>query len=333
MSLAFESIFGGKKVPLFLAPQAGVSEAPFRRLCREYGADVVVSEFVSADGLCRGNEKTHHYLRFDDEERPIGVQIFGSDPGMMADAAALVTEVYGPDFVDINFGCPVKKVVKRNGGSGCLRDLDLVGEITRAVVDATPIPVTAKTRSGFDEETRDAVSIGRRIQDAGARMITLHPRTRADMYSGSARWSEIRDLVEALDIPVVGNGDIRTGADARRMWDETGCHGIMMARGTHGAPWLFSQARAALDGLPVPEAPDIPERFRVCLRHARNAIDFGGDPRRAAVEFRKHLGWYTKGIPGGKRLREELFQVTTLEEMEALLSGYLAERDVAVSAR
>jgi len=320
-------------VPLFLAPQAGVSEAPFRRLCREYGADVVVSEFVSADGLCRGNEKTHKYLRFDDEERPIGVQIFGSNPGMMADAAALVTEVYAPDFVDINFGCPVKKVVKRNGGSGCLRDLELVGKITRAVVDATPIPVTAKTRSGFDEKTRDPVAIGLRIQDAGARMITLHPRTRADMYSGSARWKEIRDVVEALDIPVVGNGDIRTGDDARRMRDETGCHGIMMARGTHGAPWLFAQARAALDGLPVPEAPDIRERFRVCLRHARNAIDFGGDPRRAAVEFRKHLGWYTKGIPGGKRLREELFQVTTLEEMENLLSGYLAERDEMVPAR
>jgi len=293
---------------------------------------VVVSEFVSADGLCRGNEKTHQYFRFEHDERPIGVQIFGSDPTMMADAAALVTEVYAPDFVDINFGCPVKKVVKRNGGSGCLRDLTLVEEITRAVVAATPLPVTAKTRSGFDERTRDPVGIGRRIQEAGARMITLHPRTRADMYSGNARWSEIRDLVEALEIPVVGNGDIRTGEDARRMWEETGCHGIMMARGTHGAPWLFAQARAAVDGLPVPPAPDIPERFRVCLRHARNAIEFGGEPRRAAVEFRKHLGWYTRGIRGGKRLREELFQVTTLEEMEAILSGYLVKEALGAGA-
>jgi nifR3 family TIM-barrel protein len=328
MSSDFLSVFQGPRVPLFLAPQAGVSETPFRLLCREFGADVVVSEFVSADGLCRGNEKTHQYLRFDDEERPIGVQIFGSDPAMMANAAALVSEVYAPDFVDINFGCPVKKVVKRNGGSGCLRDLSLVGSITRAVADSTPIPVTAKTRSGFDEKSRDPVRIGLAIQDAGAQAVTLHPRTRADMYGGKARWEEIRALVEALEIPVVGNGDIRTGEDARRMRDETGCQGIMMARGTHGAPWLFTQARAALQGLPVPDAPDTPERFRICLRHARNAIAYGGEPRRAAVEFRKHLGWYTKGLPGGKRLREELFHVTTLEEMETLLTGYLEERTV-----
>jgi len=317
------SVFEGDRVPLFLAPQAGVSESPFRRLCREYGADVVVSEFVSAAGICRGNERTRDYLRFDDDERPIGIQIFGSEPEVMADAAAHVTEVYAPDFVDINFGCPVKKVVRKNGGSGCLRDLNLVGAITRAVVDATNLPVTAKTRSGFDEISRDPVGIGLRIQEAGARMITLHPRSRADMYGGEARWSEIRAMTEALDIPVVGNGDIRTGEDALRMRQETGCRGIMMARGTHGAPWLFRQARAALDGNPIPPDPDIHERFQVCLRHARNAIEFGGDPKKAAVEFRKHLGWYTKGIPEGKKLRIELFQVTSLEEMEELLEGYL----------
>ncbi|MFC1575501.1 tRNA dihydrouridine synthase DusB [Gemmatimonadota bacterium] len=321
----FLSIFQGDKTPLFLAPQAGVSESPFRRLCREYGADVVVSEFVSADGLCRGNEKTHHYLRFDASERPIGMQIFGADPAVMADAAALVTEAYAPDFVDINFGCPVKKVVKRNGGSGCLRDLSLVGDIIRSVVNATPVPVTVKTRSGFSESTRDPVGIALRVQEAGARMITLHPRTRADMYGGHARWDEIRALVEALEIPVVGNGDIRTGEDALRMKKETGCHGIMMARGTHGAPWLFEQARAALDGNPIPPNPGVEERFRVCLRHARKAMEFGGDTRRAAVEFRKHLGWYTKGIRGGSRLRQELFQVTSLQEMEALLLGYLED--------
>ena len=324
MSQDFLSIFKEGRVPLFLAPQAGVSESPFRRLCREFGADVVVSEFVSAAGLCRGNKKTHRYLRFDDEERPIGIQIFGADPEMMAEAAALVTEIYAPDFVDINFGCPVKKVVRKNGGSGCLRDLTLVEDITHAVVEATTVPVTVKTRSGFTEGTRDPVAIGLRVQEAGAQMIILHPRTRADMYGGHARWEEIRDLVEALEIPVVGNGDIRTGADARRMYDETGCHGIMMARGTHGAPWLFNQARAALDGLPIPPDPEIAERFEICLRHARNSIEFGGEPRQAAIEFRKHLGWYTKGIRDGKRLREELFQVTSLEEMENLLQGYLS---------
>jgi tRNA-dihydrouridine synthase B len=323
MTTQFESIFRSGRTPLFLAPQAGVSESPFRRLCREYGADVVVSEFVSADGLCRGSEKTRGYLRFHDDERPIGIQIFGSEPAVMADAAARVAEWYAPDFIDINFGCPVKKVVKRNGGSGCLRDLRLVEDITRAVADATPLPVTVKTRSGFDEGTRDPVGIGLRVQDSGARMITLHPRTRADMYGGQARWQEIRALVEAVDIPVVGNGDIRTGADALRMKETTGCNGIMMARGTHGAPWLFRQTKAALNGEPVPPDPDVPERFRVCLRHARNAMEFGGDPERAVVEFRKHLGWYTKGIPNGKALRGKLFRVKALEEMEALLAGHL----------
>lgn len=326
MNTGFLRVFQSRRVPLFLAPQAGVTESPFRRLCREFGADVVVTEFVSADGLVRGNARTHGYLRFDDEERPIGVQIFGADPAMMADAAAQITELYQPDFIDINFGCPVKKVVRRNGGSGCLRDLSLVYSVVKSVVEATRLPVTVKTRSGFDEASRDPVTIGKTVQEAGASMVTLHPRTRADMYGGKARWEEIRALVETLEIPVVGNGDIRTGADALRMREETGCHGIMMARGTHGAPWIFRQARAALEGRPIPPDPDVEEKFRICLRHARNAMDFGGDPRRAAVEFRKHLGWYTKGLPAGNRLRQELFRVDSLEEMEALLGGYLARR-------
>ena len=248
-------LFQGSKTPLYLAPQAGVSESPFRRLCRDFGADVVVSEFVSADGICRNRERSEKYLRFEAEERPIGVQIFGSEPQMMADAAALVTELHAPDFIDINFGCPVKKVVRKNGGSGCLRDLDLVQRIIKAVAAATPLPTTVKVRSGFDEASRDPVTIGLRCQEAGARVITLHPRTRADMYSGQARWGEIRALARALEIPVVGNGDIRTGEDALRMKEETGCAGIMIARGSHGAPWIFRQARAALGGRPVPADP------------------------------------------------------------------------------
>ena len=324
MSQDLLSQLSGARTPLFLAPQAGVSESPFRRLCREFGADIVVTEFVSADGILHGNERTMDYLRFDEEERPIGVQIFGSDPATMGDAAAFVTETFGPDFVDINFGCPVKKVVKRNGGSGCLRDLDLVQDIIRACVDATPAPVTVKIRSGFDESSRDPVGIGLRCQDAGARMITLHARTRADMYRGFARWEEIRALKEALEIPVIGNGDITSGHDALRMREETGCDGIMIARGSHGDPWIFRQARAALDGEPIPEAPTVEERFHICLKHARNAIDFERNKTRAVLEFRKHLGWYTKGLPNGKQLRMELFQVETLEAMEEAIARYLA---------
>jgi nifR3 family TIM-barrel protein len=326
----FQMLAGGG-TPLYLAPQAGVSESPFRRLCRRFGADVVVSEFVSAAGIVMDSPRSRDYLRFDDAERPIGIQIFGADPAMMADAAAMVTELHAPDFIDINFGCPVKKVVKRNGGSGCLRDLDLVERIVRAVDDATPLPTTVKIRSGFDEKTRDPVRIALRCQEAGARVLCLHPRTRADMYTGQARWSEIRDVVEALEIPVIGNGDIGDGADARRMRDETGCAGIMIARGSHGDPWIFTQARAALDGRPVPAEPDVHERFEICLEHARNAIAFENNPERAIIDFRKHLGWYTKGLPDGRKLRTELFQSETLEDVEGLLEGYLERHSVAIS--
>jgi len=325
MSETMFEMLASERTPLFLAPQAGVSESPFRRLCRRFGADVVSTEFVSAAGVVRGNQRTRDYLRFDADESPIGIQIFGSDPEEMGEAAALVTELFEPDFVDINFGCPVKKVVKRNGGSGCLRDLDLVYDITRAVVEATPLPVTTKIRSGFDEKTRDPVRIGRVCQEAGSRMVCLHARTRSDMYSGQARWEEIAHLVEALDVPVVGNGDVRSGEDALRMREQTGCHGVMIARGSHGDPWIFKQARAALDGLPVPGEPTIEERFEICLEHARNAIAFERDAEKAVIEFRKHLGWYTKGLPNGRELRTQLFHVTTLEGMKEQLEDYLAQ--------
>ncbi|HEX2187787.1 MAG TPA: tRNA dihydrouridine synthase DusB [Longimicrobiaceae bacterium] len=315
----------GGRVPLYLAPQAGVSESPFRRLCRGFGADVVVSEFVSAEGIRRNDRKTHQFLRFNDEERPIGIQIFGADPAAMADAAALVEEVYEPDFLDINFGCPVKKVVSRNGGSGCLRDLDLVRDIIRAVKGAISIPTTVKIRSGWSEELRDPVEIALRCQDAGAEVLTLHARTRTQMYSGVANWDEIAAVKAALDIPVIGNGDVWSGEDARRMRDHTGCDGIMIARGSHGAPWIFRQARAALSGEPVPPDPEATERFRIVLEHARLAIAWEHEEEKAMIEFRKHLGWYTKGLPNGKALRQELFAVKRLAEAEGLLEGYLEE--------
>src|ERR671932_2939700 len=222
------------EVPLYLAPMAGVSESPFRRLCRRFGADVVVTEFLSAEGIRRENEATLDKLRFGADERPIGVQIFGADPRAMAEAAALVTDVFQPEFVDINFGCPVKKVVKRNGGSGCLKDLALPVSIIRAVSRATHLPVTVKTRSGWSEDTRDPVRIALRMQDAGARAFTLHARTRTQMYSGKANWDEIARVVEALDIPVIGNGDVLTAEDVVRLREHTHCAGIMVGRGAFG---------------------------------------------------------------------------------------------------
>src|SRR5215211_1680965 len=248
-------------VPLYLAPMAGVSESPFRRLCRRFGADVVVTEFLSAEGIRRENEATISKLRFGDDERPIGVQIFGADATAMAEAAALVTDVFQPEFVDINFGCPVKKVVKRNGGSGCLKDLGLVESIIRAVSRATHLPVTVKTRSGWSEDERDPVGIALRMQDAGARAFTLHARTRTQMFSGQANWDEIARVVEALEIPVIGNGDVQTADDIVRMREHTGCAGIMVGRGAFGNPWLFRDGRARLAGQAAPPAPQAAERF------------------------------------------------------------------------
>jgi tRNA-dihydrouridine synthase B len=332
MERSFLALLSKDRVPLYLAPQAGVSESPFRRLCRSYGADVVVSEFVSAEGIRRHDRRTHDYLRFDDAERPIGIQIFGADPRAMAEAAALVEEVYRPDFVDINFGCPVKKVVNRNGGSGCLRDLALVQGIIRAVRAAVATPVTVKIRSGWSEESRNPVEIALRCQEAGALALTLHARTRTQMYGGAADWDEIADVVHALDIPVIGNGDVWSGQDARRMHDHTRCAGIMIARGSHGAPWIFRQARAALDGLSLPDDPSVAERFRIVREHARLAIAFERDEQKAMIEFRKHLGWYTKGLPNGRHLRQELFEVSRLRDAESLLAAYEARESTAVAA-
>ncbi|MGI8496390.1 MAG: tRNA dihydrouridine synthase DusB [Gemmatimonadaceae bacterium] len=309
--------------PLYLAPMAGVSESPFRRLCRRWGADVVVTEFLSAEGIRRENEATLAKLRFGEEERPIGVQIFGADPIAMGEAARLVTDVFAPEFIDINFGCPVKKVVKRNGGSGCLKDIGLVQSVIRAVSGGTHLPVTVKIRSGWSEELRDPVTIALSCQDAGARALALHPRTRAQMYTGSARWDEIAAVVQALDIPVLGNGDIRTADDAVRMQRLTGCAGVMIARGSFGQPWIFAQARALLDGQAAIEAPPIAERFNVAVEHARMAADYETDPRGAAIEFRKHLGWYVKGLPGSAELRKKLHAVTALGEVEQIFGDYL----------
>jgi nifR3 family TIM-barrel protein len=287
------------------------------------GADVVLSEFLSSEAIRRRIRTTLEGAEFEKVERPIGIQIYGSDADAMAEAAGLITEHYSPEFIDINFGCPVKKVVQRNGGSGCLRDLDLVERIIRAVVNATHRPVTVKTRSGWNDQARDPVSIALRMQEAGARAFTLHARTRTQMFSGKADWDEIARVVEALDIPVIGNGDVESGDDIVRMREHTGCAGVMIGRGAFGNPWLFRDGQALLAGQPAPPAPTAAERFAVALRHARLAIRLQGDTRRTVLEFRKHLGWYTRGLHGSSALRQRLFQIESIAEAEAIFLEYL----------
>ena len=318
--------------PLFLAPMSGVSESPFRLLARRHGADVVVSEFISAVGVARGLEHLFEDMRFEPAERPIGIQLYGADATIMARAAEMVTAACRPDFIDINFGCPVKKVVKNNGGSGCLKDLTLVQRIIRAVQDATDLPVTVKIRSGWDETQRDPVTIALRCREAGARALTLHARTRTQMFTGEADWDEIARVVEALDIPVIGNGDVTTPEDVVAMRTHTRCAGVMIARGAFGNPWIFAQAHDLLAGRPKRPDPGPAERFVTALEHARLALRLQGDTRKTALEFRKHFGWYTKGVPGAASLRERLFQVESMREAEEIFAAYLAGSGVGQAA-
>jgi len=322
----------GHDFPLFLAPMSGVSESPFRLLCRRFGADVVVSEFISAVGVARGLEHLFDDMRFEQAERPIGIQLYGADATVMARAAEMVTEACRPDFIDINFGCPVKKVVKNNGGSGCLKDLDLVARIIRAVRSATHLPVTVKIRSGWDEAQRDPVTIAQRCREAGAEALTLHARTRTQMFSGAANWDEIGRVVEALDIPVIGNGDITAAEDVVAMRAHTNCAGVMIARGAFGNPWIFTQARDLVAGRPARLAPSPEERFATALEHARLALRLQGDTRKTALEFRKHFGWYTKGVAGAAGLRERLFQIESMQQAEAIFAAYLAGSAVEQAA-
>jgi len=306
---------------LLLSPMAGVTNRVFRRLCRTMGADTVYTEFISGDGLVRGSETTREMLRFTPDEHPIGVQLFGSDPEVLADAARQVMAT-GPDLVDINFGCPVRKVVRKEAGAAILKDLVLFREIIRAVAETVPVPVTIKMRAGWDESRLVHVEAAAIAAEAGARAVTLHPRTRTQGYSGAADWSRIARLVRESPIPVIGNGDIFTPEDATRMLTETGCAAVMIARGAIGNPWIFRRTRFLLDTGDVPPEPDAAERLETALLHARLDIEEKGEGG-AVREMRRHLGNYTRGLWKSTVLRRAAVQIESYAAMEALIHYYL----------
>ena len=303
-----------KQNPLVLAPMAGITDLPFRAICRGLGAGLVFSEMVSVEALVRAHKHTFGMLRTDPSERPVVFQIFGSRPASMAEAARIISTGEA-DFLDINMGCPVPKVLKSGSGAALLRDAGLAKEIMSAVVHASRIPVFVKIRLGWDAHTIVAVDIARAAESLGIAAITVHGRTKSQGFSGTADWTMIKAVKDAVSIPVIGNGDIRSGRDAARMIEETGCDGVMIGRAAQGNPWIFREARTYLLSGTASRPPTLEERRSVMLHHLRGLVRCAGETT-GVREMRKHLCWYTKGIPGGAEFRTKANRLDTVQEVE-----------------
>ncbi len=318
--------------PVMLAPMEDVTDRSFRLLCKEQGADMTYSEFVSADALIRNIASTTRKLSIDPAERPTAIQIYGRDPDTMAEAAR-IAEGARPDIIDINFGCPVKKVAGKGAGAGLLRDIPTMLAITRAVVDAVKVPVTVKTRLGWDHDNRIIVELAEQLQDCGIRALTVHGRTRSQMYTGSADWEMIARVKEnpRLTIPVIGNGDITTPSQAAEAFTRYGVDGVMVGRASIGAPWIFRYMKAAVDGQPSPEVSDA-ERFAMIRRQIRESVD-RIDEYRGILHIRRHLAASPlfKGIPDFRATRIEMLRADTLDALETILSRI--ETEILPAAR
>ncbi len=301
-----------------LGPMAGVTDLPFRLLCKEQGAGLLCMEMVSAKAILYNNKNTESLLAIHPEELPVSLQLFGSDPRIVSEMAKRIEE--RPfSILDINMGCPVPKVVRNGEGSALMKDPKLVYELVSAVVKAIRKPVTVKIRKGFDEEHVNAVEIARIIEEAGAAGVAVHGRTREQYYSGRADWEIIRRVKEAVRIPVIGNGDVSTCEQAAAIQEQTGCDGVMIARGAQGNPWIFSELSAYEETGAIPPRPEIDEIRNTMLRHARLQIEYKGSYL-GIREMRKHVAWYTKGLHGAARLREQINRVESYEELQKILT-------------
>ena len=316
--------FAGGKFPLYLAPMAGVSDKIFRQLCKERGADVLVTEFVSAEGVFRRNERTREYLDFDECERPLGVQLFGGNAEHMAEAARHVIDWVRPDFIDLNFGCPVNKVVAKNGGSALLKDCPALAAVAGAVVKAVaPVPVTGKIRIGWDDNSINAVTVAHILEDLGIAAIAVHGRTRGQGYSGAANWEVIGEVAASVSVPVIGNGDITNAADVAKRRAETNIAGVMIGRAAMSSPWIFDQIKHELATGEILPPPDLEERWALIQRHCELAVEEWQNEDNAMRSMRSRLMAYSKGFPHSKALREQFQQVSSLRDLESIAATHL----------
>ena len=316
--------------PLVLAPMAGITDFPFRRICKEMGAGLVFSEMLSVEALVREHKRTFGMLHTDPSERPVVFQIFGSNPRSMAEAASIVSQGE-VDFLDINMGCPVPKILKSGAGAALLRDVGLAREIMEAVVEASAIPVTVKVRLGWDDQNLVVRDLARSAEAVGIAAVTVHGRTKAQGFSGKADWSMIKAVKDAVSIPVIGNGDVRSAQDAKRMLEETGCDGVMIGRAIEGNPWIFREAKQYLETGIVPPPPALVERQAVMLRHLKDMVRLAGADI-GVREMRKHLCWYTKGLPGGGEFRERVNHLTGVNDVKQEIEEYFASLRAPVPA-
>jgi nifR3 family TIM-barrel protein len=307
-------------IPVVLAPMAGITNAPFRRLCRRFGAGLYVSEMITARALVENNAKTRKLADFAEDERPRSLQLYGVDPEYVGKAVAQLVEQDRVDHIDMNFGCPVRKVTRKGGGAAIPVKPKLLANILRAAVrEAGPIPVTIKFRLGIDDDLLTFLDAGRAAEDTGCQAVALHARTAAQLYAGNARWEAIAELKRAVtSIPVLGNGDIWEAWDALRMMRETGCDGVVVGRGCLGRPWLFRDLADVFAGRRPVDPPNFGEIKAIMYDHAQMLADWFGE-RLGLMSFRKHATWYTKGFPGSTRLRDQLIRISTLEELKKAL--------------